>query len=540
MPLAFNTSLTTLRMSNNLFKTTNSINSTMRNLSSGIRLNSAADGAASLALSNKLEAKNSGLGVANNNIQMGVSTLQTCEGYLGGITGTLQRVRNLAVQSANGAYSNTERDMLNTEAQQLMTDIQKASNQNNREIGFQGNLLTKCPQLSGAEAIAQGYTVIKDVAGLQGMNSDLGGKYILMNDIDLSSLGVVNRAIITGIFAGTFNGNGYSIKNLTINSNANYSGLFGQTNGATLKNIFLENENINSTASYVGSLIGFAQATTIDNSASSNISVKGIGGVGGLVGYLAGTITSSYTTGNVAGTRFIGGLVGRQTSGVINSCYTTANVSGTQDIGGFVGLVDPPCTIKSCSSSGNVKGTLNVGGFTGSNSGNIDNTNFWNADSSGQSTSSGSASKMNNSTFYAKLTYPNSIDLTLQIGDGNNSNSAFSINNLRINLSQYLDISLTTTSNSLATISKIDALINYVSSTRSNIGANINVLSTKIDSNSTRKENMTASNSVLKDTDIASESAKLIKNQIYQKFTISMMQQTKTLHSNLILSLLSS
>ncbi len=98
-------------------------------LSSGERINRAGDDASGLAVSDKMRAQIRGLNQANRNIQNGVSFIQTTEGYLQETTDILQRVRELAVQSANGIYSDEDRMQIQVEVSQLVSEVDRIASQ---------------------------------------------------------------------------------------------------------------------------------------------------------------------------------------------------------------------------------------------------------------------------------------------------------------------------------------------------------------------------------------------------------------------------
>ena len=100
---------------------------TSKELSSGMRINSAADDASGLAVSEKMRSQVRGLNQASRNVMNGVSMLQTAEGYMQSTTDILQRIRELAVQSANGIYSDEDRAMLQTEVEQLVSEVDRIS-----------------------------------------------------------------------------------------------------------------------------------------------------------------------------------------------------------------------------------------------------------------------------------------------------------------------------------------------------------------------------------------------------------------------------
>lgn len=106
---------------------TDNVLKTSKELSSGMRINSAADDASGLAVSEKMRSQIRGLNQASRNVMNGVSMLQTAEGYMQSTTDILQRIRELAVQSANGIYSDEDRAMLQTEVEQLVSEVDRIS-----------------------------------------------------------------------------------------------------------------------------------------------------------------------------------------------------------------------------------------------------------------------------------------------------------------------------------------------------------------------------------------------------------------------------
>lgn len=101
------------------------LQSTMEKLSSGERINSAKDGASELAVSEKMRSQIRGLNQASRNAANGVSFIQTAEGFLQETTDILQRIRELAVQSANGIYDDESRLMIQVEVSQLVSEVDR-------------------------------------------------------------------------------------------------------------------------------------------------------------------------------------------------------------------------------------------------------------------------------------------------------------------------------------------------------------------------------------------------------------------------------
>ena len=135
-------------------------------------------------------------------------------------------------------------------------------------------------------------------------------------------------------FTGSFNGNGFIIQNLTINSTGNNQGLFGV----------------------------IAASGTVQNTALVDVDIIGSNSIGGLAGINHGTIQTSYVTGNVSGISYVGGLTGLN-SGTIEDCYTTSRVSGSFIAGGVVGSNNK--TVQYCYAIGVINGDNYIGGISG-------------------------------------------------------------------------------------------------------------------------------------------------------------------------------
>jgi hypothetical protein len=171
---------------------------------------------------------------------------------------------------------------------------------------------------------------VRDWYDLQAVRYYLDEDFILMNDLDSTTAGYTRLASPTANrgkgwlpigtawepFAGTFDGQGYEIRDLFIDRTDKDKldwniGLFGRVHTrGTIKNVGVVNVNI----------IGWWC-------------------VGGLVGNNWGTVSNSYSTGNVTGLKYAGGLVGSQSYGTVSNSYSTSNVTGTSHSGGLVGLL---------------------------------------------------------------------------------------------------------------------------------------------------------------------------------------------------------
>lgn len=129
MPQTINTNVSSLNAQRNLNTSQSSLATSMQRLSSGLRVNSAKDDAAGLAIADRMNAQVKGINVAIRNANDGISLAQTAEGALSTVTDVLQRMRELAVQAQNGTNGTSDRANLDTEFQQLSQEITRIANQ---------------------------------------------------------------------------------------------------------------------------------------------------------------------------------------------------------------------------------------------------------------------------------------------------------------------------------------------------------------------------------------------------------------------------
>ena len=129
MPMTINTNVNSLNAQRNLAASQGSLATSMERLSSGLRINSAKDDAAGLAIADRMNAQIKGINVSVRNANDGISLAQTAEGALSTVTDVLQRMRELAVQAQNGSNGTSDRANLDTEYQQLSSEITRIAAQ---------------------------------------------------------------------------------------------------------------------------------------------------------------------------------------------------------------------------------------------------------------------------------------------------------------------------------------------------------------------------------------------------------------------------
>ena len=296
---------------------------------------------------------------------------------------------------------------------------------------------------------AQGDTNGRErVGGLVGYNSggtvtncyaagDVSGTSFVGGLIGYNLIGMI-RGTVTGCSAqGNTTGNfwvggliGYNSGILTVvtgciaqgNTTGDYyvGGLIGYTYFGTVTECSAQGTTTGSSSS-VGGLIGYNDRGTVTE-CSAQGTTTGSGAVGGLIGYndrgtvtvcsaqgnttgnlevggligrtYFGTVTGCSAEGNTNGSVMVGGLIGENYFGTVRNCYAVGNTSGTDRVGGLVGRNNDG-TVTNCYATGNVSGSSEVGGLVGRNEGTVMKGNFWDNQTSGQTSTDGNATGKN-------------------------------------------------------------------------------------------------------------------------------------------------
>lgn len=257
-------------------------------------------------------------------------------------------------------------------------EAEKAAEAEEAEKAKEAELAEEVSPLTEEEALEQGYKVIKTVEDLIAMGASeeaLQGRYILLGDIDLDGVDWSPVGNSEFPFTGVFNGNGFTIKNVTISTDGTDDtdavGFFGYTKGAEISNVVLDNINVSAPEDYnkiaVGGLIGRSTDTNINNVALSG-TVTGHQGVGGLIGIIQDSqgfgkvsITNVNANVDVNSNFYAGGLIGRvmstdRNSLMLDNCHTNGELNITDMCaGGLIGEAGKTViTVNRCSSSMNI------------------------------------------------------------------------------------------------------------------------------------------------------------------------------------------
>ncbi|WP_459618361.1 FliC/FljB family flagellin [Bordetella sp. 2513F-2] len=175
MAAVINTNYLSLVAQNNLTKSQSSLGTAIERLSSGLRINSAKDDAAGLAIANRFTSNVRGLTQAGRNANDGISIAQTTEGATAEITTHLQRIRELSVQAANGTYSSTDLASMQDEVEQRLADIDRISQQTD---------------FNGVKVLSADRTLTLQVGARDGETITIDLKEISSSTLDLASFSI--------------------------------------------------------------------------------------------------------------------------------------------------------------------------------------------------------------------------------------------------------------------------------------------------------------------------------------------------------------
>ncbi len=239
MPSIINTNLSSLTAQRNSNKSQNDLSTAINRLSSGLRINSAKDDAAGLAIAERFTTQIRGLNQAARNANDGISLAQTAEGALTSVSGNLQRIRELSVQSANATNSATDRAALQQEVGQLVAEIDRVGAQTD----FNGTKLLDGTFTAQAFQVGANANQTISISSLASARSSVLGASFSAN---------VTGAVVT---ATALTGGALSLNGVSINA-----AVAGGGNGQAADSAFAVANAINSTQSTV---VATANATTV-------------------------------------------------------------------------------------------------------------------------------------------------------------------------------------------------------------------------------------------------------------------------------------
>ena len=495
MPQVINTNMASLNSQRNLNGSQGALGTSLQRLSSGLRINSAKDDAAGLAITERFTAQIRGLNQAVRNANDGISLAQTAEGGLSTSGDILQRMRELAVQSANGTNSASDRASLQQEVTQLKDELSRIANstQFNGQNVLDGSLSATQFQV-GASA---NQTINIGIASSKA--TDIG-------NFSLRSTAGTTASISGAVGQDTTSGpNRTAAQTLTIAGNGKTSS-FAVAAGAQASTI-------------ATSVNGTTASTGVSATAATGVKVSSLS--------VAGTVTFSLN--GVA----IGATVSNtndlsSVATAVNAQSATTGVTATFDKSG--GL-----TLKN--STGD---DIKISDFTNSGSGtvSVQGLDVYNND-----TAVGSAASLQTSgggsdstTVGGQIKFGSSSGYTIQSTD--NTSSLFAGSGQQASTLTAVDkLDISTTAGANDALSTIDAALTTINNSRAALGAIQNRFASTVSNLSITSENLSAARSRIQDTDFAAETSALTRSQILQQAGTAMLAQANQVPNN-VLSLL--
>ena len=466
MPQTINTNISSLTAQRNSNRTQTELATSIARLSSGLRINSAKDDAAGLAIAERMTAQIRGLNQAARNANDGISLAQVAEGALGSVSGNLQRMRELAVQSANATNSASDRVALQQEVAQLAAEVDRVATQT---------------QFNGLNLLDGSFTAQQFQVGAN------AGQTITVDSIAssrASSLGVYQGFNLTNQSIGTASNTAQALT-VTIGSGAAVS-LGSVAIDAKAQAAAITNANVTG-------LLATANATSVAAGASTAAAT--------------GPGTATYTINGVAisiaGTDGAAALSSNRANAVaaINAQSAATGVTAN-DTGSGVAL--------SAADGRNIALTYAAGTFAGSAAADFGL----------------SATALTGATLNLSYAAPNGISGSVVFAQTGGLSSSTAITGTGTAVSA---IDITNVSGANAALSSIDAALQTINGTRAALGAAQNRFSSTIENLQATGENLSASRSRIQDADFAMETANLSRAQVLQQAGTAMIAQANQL-----------
>jgi flagellin len=470
MALVINTNVASLNAQRNLQTSGNQLSSSLQRLSSGLRINSAKDDAAGLAIVERFTSQIRGLNQAARNANDGISLAQTAEGALAEVSNNLQRIRELSVQSLNATNSASDRQALDAEVQQLKSEIDRVASQ----TSFNGVKLLDGSFNSQAFQVGANQNETISVTSIASARTSGLGQY---NGFNASNVAVIGDDA-TAAFSVTLNG------------------------PATTVNL--------------GSVARDAKAI------AAALSSSGIAGLSATANAATLTGTTAATAGITAGTASftLNGVNVNLNLTTVAATDRANTITAINQQSAATGVVasDTGSAIKLTAADGRniTVSTLTLGSAT--------NAALQDVGLNGAAATT--AGTVNLSYQAPSGLAVTSLDFTLT---GFTNNKVVASTGTAISA-----IDVTTVQNANAALTAVDAALSAISGSRAALGAYQNRFSSAISNIQTTAENLTASRSRIQDTDFAAETANLTKAQILQQAGTAMVAQANSLPQNVL------
>ncbi|QJQ04863.1 flagellin [Undibacterium piscinae] len=508
MASMINTNIASLNAQRNLNSSQGAMATSLQRLSSGLRINSAKDDAAGLAISDRMTGQVNGLNQAARNANDGISLTQTAEGGLATTTDLLQRMRTLSVQAANGTNSASDRSSLQQEVSQIQQEINRVANttQFNGQNMLDGSLNNAQFQVGANANQTINFSIGSAQANAIGNNTVGANAATVATTMTQAHASTVTGTIPANVFlaqAITVQGNGTAttIPNTTL------------TIGSSAQKVAA---SVNAAAGTTGVTASASTSATLSTFTAGNVSlqIQGAPKSDGTANPVTISATLATAT-DVSGlTNAINAQSG-QTGITAVADLTTGAISLSQDKGYDIGISNKSAnavTIAGTTSAG-AAGTAVVMAATGG---------------AADSATVGGAVKFSSASAFT-------------VSSDTNTSGIFDVANGAVGsaLSSVASIDVTKLTNGIPSgandaLKVIDSAIANISSSRASLGALQNRFSTTISSLQSTSENLSAARSRIQDTDFASETANLTRGQILQQAGTAMLAQANSLPNGVL------
>jgi flagellin len=576
MALSINTNIASLNAQRNLNGSRTTLSTALQRLSSGLRINSAADDAAGMAISERFGTQIRGLNQAARNANDGISMLQTAEGALDTVTSALQRMRELAVQAANGTNSSADREALQLEVSQLVSEVDrvgKTTTFNGEQVFGQSSasVVGDSDQLAVMDGLQSGWLsnaedLIKQYYGIQAHGNAIKIQLTGWSDGPANVLAFVSGSVPA---SGT-------ASNITLQIDMKDFVPPNPPNGGSAP--FYDDRILSHELTHavmyatmnVGSMFANNQQFFLEGTAElmhgaderlySDIQTNG-GGAGGVTAIMNkvaawGTgwdgSSESYSAA-YAGMRWLDQQIkAAGGSGIKDiTTYLAADPTRTLDqalqnasSGAFTGVADFKTKFQAAGAA-YIGGLLSSGSLTDADTGAIGGANASGgqtrtaasvvpdiANRSGEDQLEGFTETWETIAKRSFVTASKSLQVGANVGETLDVN-AFAMNATALDIKDA-DV----VSNANAVIHKMDRALDYINARRADIGAQLGRLDSNVASLMASSESLTASRSRIQDTDYAQETANLTRSQILQQAGMAMVAQANTI-PQVVLKLLS-
>ncbi|GLR13103.1 flagellin [Chitinimonas prasina] len=524
-----NTNIPSLNAQRNLDTSLNSLNTSLQRLSSGLRINSAKDDAAGLAISERMTSQIRGSDQARRNANDGVSLVQTAEGAMQQMGNILQRIRELAVQSANATNSASDRAALNSEVNELVAELDRfasATEFNGLKL-FDGSTTSSIFQV-GANA---NQTI---TATTRNFRTDQYGTYQIGNSSHISG---------TAVSAGTLTGGHVPGALITPSGTFEVRGFAGTVtiSGVTGDSARSLADKINAVTSQTG----------VTAAAQTEVAFRFSGGATQGSGTYTLDLLSNNSTTNLANISF---AITRNGNGSLNlqqavtafndkssSTGVTARIS---DDGQALILRNPDGGNISIGASVMPAGANVSGGYVSSGGTFVSQTGAAAANVLSQATLG--TPPQGKFTFGGQLTLNSSSSFALTPGTtihfregvlGGTAADATLTPTVASDLETVATLDVSTVETATQALRTVDGALSAINDQRSKFGALQSRFESTISNLQITSENLSASRSRIRDADFASETANLTRAQILQQAGTAMLAQANSL-PNQVLSLL--